>query len=84
MSGSQILYGRYLAKDRQRIHGLFTVDILVSAGLSVSVSLLLILGVAVKATALLLSEAWFCAYGTTARLLSFRSHAGDGAKRRRE
>ena len=30
VSGSQMLYGRYLAKDREKIHGLFTVNVLSS------------------------------------------------------
>ena len=33
VSGSQILYGKYLARDRQRIHGLFTVTLTASAEL---------------------------------------------------
>ncbi len=34
VSGSQILYGRYLVQDRKRIHSIFTVNILVSLGIS--------------------------------------------------
>ena len=34
VSGSQILYGRYLARDREKIHGLFTVNLLISGGLA--------------------------------------------------
>ncbi len=35
VSGSQILYGKYLGRERERIHSLFSVDLLISAGLSV-------------------------------------------------
>ena len=34
VSGSQILYGRYLAKDRDKIGGLITANLLVSGGLA--------------------------------------------------
>ena len=50
VSGSQMLYGRYLAKDRQKIHGLFTVDLLISGGLGLLSSLLLVLGAATNLT----------------------------------
>ncbi len=50
VSGTQILYGRYLAKDRQKIHGLFTANLLVSGGIAALSSLLLILGAATNAT----------------------------------
>ena len=56
VSGSQILYGRYLAKDRDKIHGLFTVDILVSAGLSLLISAFLAVCVATGATRVLVSQ----------------------------
>lgn len=56
VSGSQMLYGRYLATDREKIHGLFTVNILVSAGLAVLTSALLALGVATGATRVLVSQ----------------------------
>ena len=56
VSGSQILYGRYLAKDRENIHGLFTVNILVSAGLALLTSALLVLGVLTSATRILVSQ----------------------------
>ena len=52
VSGAQMLYGRYLARDRQKIHSLFTVDILLSAGLSLLTSAVLVLGVVTKATRL--------------------------------
>ncbi len=56
VSGSQMLFGRYLAKDRGRIQSVFTVDLVVSAGLSVVTALLLVLGVATQATRVLVSE----------------------------
>ena len=56
VSGSQILYGRYLAKDRENIHGLFTVNVLVSSGLALATSLLLVLGVLTNATRILVSQ----------------------------
>jgi len=56
VSGSQVLYGRYLAKDRDRIHGLFSVDILFSAGISLAISALLAISVVTGATRLLVSQ----------------------------
>lgn len=50
VSGSQMLYGRYLAKDREKINGLFTVNLLVSGGLAVLASLLLVTGALTGAT----------------------------------
>ena len=50
VSGSQILYGRYLAKDRQKINGLITTNLLISGGLALTASLLLVLGAATGAT----------------------------------
>ena len=56
VSGSQILYGRYLARGREKINGLFTVDVVVSAGLSLLISASLVIGVATGATRILVSE----------------------------
>ena len=56
VSGSQMLYGRYLAKDRERIHSLFTVDILIALGLSLLTSAILIVGVITGTTRLLVSQ----------------------------
>ncbi len=50
VSGSQMLYGRYLARDRQKINGLFTVNLLISGGLAAAVSLLRVIGVLANAT----------------------------------
>ena len=55
VSGSQMLYGRYLARDRQKIHGLFTVNLLISGGLSLLASGLLVLAVVTKMTTALVS-----------------------------
>ena len=38
VSGTQILYGRYLARDREKIHQLFTVNLTMTGGLSVVIS----------------------------------------------
>lgn len=56
VSGSQMLYGRYLARDREKIHGLFTVDILVSASLSLLISAPLAVGVVTGAARILVSQ----------------------------
>ena len=50
VSGSSILYGRYLARDREKINGLLTTDLVASGGLGLTVSLLLVLGVVTGAT----------------------------------
>ena len=56
VSGSQILYGRYIGKDRQHVQSVFSVNIIVSAGLSLLVSLLLVVGVVTGATRVLISQ----------------------------
>ena len=56
VSGSQMLYGRYLAKDRGRIQSVFSVNLIVSAGLSVLTVLVLVLGVVTDSTRVLVSE----------------------------
>ena len=43
VSGSQILYGRYLARDRERIHSVFTVNLLLSLGISLLTGILMAL-----------------------------------------
>ena len=55
VSGSQILYGRYLAKDREKINGLITVNLVVSGGLALAASLLMALGVVTGATRIFIS-----------------------------
>ena len=56
VSGSQMLYGRYLAKDREKISGLFTVNIAVSAGLALLTSALLAAGALTGATRVLVDQ----------------------------
>ena len=56
VSGTQILYGRYLAKDRENIHGLFTVNVIVSTALGLVVSILLAICAATGATKVLVSQ----------------------------
>ena len=56
VSGSQVLYGRYLARDRSRINHLFTVTLVVSGGLGLLTSILLIVGVQTGTTRIFVSE----------------------------
>ena len=56
VSGSQIIYGRYLAKDRYRINHLFTVNLVISGALALLTSGLLVLAVLTGATAVLTTE----------------------------
>ena len=56
VSGSQMLYGRYLAKDRKRIQSIFSVTLLVSVLLSLFTVLLLVLGASLRWTRVLVSE----------------------------
>ncbi len=46
VSGSQLLYGRYLGKEPEKIKGVFSVDLLFSALLSAVTSLILVIGAA--------------------------------------
>ena len=55
VSGSQILYGRYIVRERERIHGLFSVDLLIASIISVLTSGLMILGVVTGMTRLMVS-----------------------------
>lgn len=55
VSGSQVLYGRYLARDRSRINHLFTVTLVVSGGLGLLTSALLAIGVVTGATRVLVN-----------------------------
>ena len=55
VSGSQVLYGRYLARDRSRINHLFTATLMVSGGLGLLTSALLVLGVFTGATRILVN-----------------------------
>ena len=56
VSGSQILYGRYLARDRKHINSIFTVDILIALSLSVLTSAVMIIGALTGGTRILVSE----------------------------
>ena len=55
VSSSQVLYGRYLARDRSRINHLFTATLMVSGGLGLMTSALLVLGVFTGATRILVN-----------------------------
>lgn len=56
VSGSQMLYGRYLSQDSRRIQSVFSVNLIVSLGLSLLTALLLALGAAADVTRVLVSE----------------------------
>ena len=56
VSGTQMLYGRYLAKDREKIHGLFSANLLSSLGVSLLTAGLLALGVVTGATRVLVQD----------------------------
>lgn len=55
VSGTQILYGRYLARDRQKINNLFSVMLALSGGIALATSLLLVAAVLTGATGVLVS-----------------------------
>ena len=55
VGGSQVLYGRYLARDRSRINHLFTVTLMISGGLGLLTSVLLVVGVNSGATHVLVN-----------------------------
>ena len=56
VSGSQILYGRYLARERNRINHLFTVTLVISGGLALLTSLVLVAAVFTGGTRVLIDE----------------------------
>ncbi|MCR5301170.1 MAG: hypothetical protein K6E49_01885 [Lachnospiraceae bacterium] len=56
VSGSQVLYGRYLASDRNRINNLFTMALLISGALSLLTGFLLVAGVYTGATKILVDD----------------------------
>ncbi len=56
VSGSQMLYGRYLAKDRKRIQSIFSVTLFVSVMLSLFTVLVLVIGASLRWTRVLVSE----------------------------
>ncbi len=55
VSGSQVLYGRYLARDRSRINHLFTVTLMTAGGLGLVTGVLLVLSVYTGATHVLVN-----------------------------
>lgn len=56
VSGSQILYGRYLSRERKHINSIFSVNIIISLALAVFTSLVLVIGVFTGGTRLLVNE----------------------------
>ncbi len=56
VSGSQILYGHYLSRERKHINSLFTVNILISLALSVFTVIVLLIAVISGQTRLLVNE----------------------------
>ena len=50
VGGSQILYGRYIARNREAVHSVFTLDLLVSLIISVATSLIMVVGAVTGAT----------------------------------
>ena len=55
VSGSQILYGQYLARDRKHINTIFTVNLMIALGLSLLTSLVLVVGALTGGTRILVS-----------------------------
>ncbi|MBP5261763.1 MAG: ATP-binding protein [Clostridiales bacterium] len=55
VSGSQILYGRYLARDRKHINSVLTVNILIALAVSVLTSLAMVIGVVTGGTKMFVS-----------------------------
>lgn len=56
VGGSQILYGKYIVRERERVHSLFSSDIIFSAVMSVLTAVLLTLGAITGATRLMVSN----------------------------
>jgi len=56
VSGSQILYGRYLARDRKHINSVFTVDLVIAFALALLTSGLMAVGVFTGATKVFVSQ----------------------------
>ena len=55
VSGSQILYGQYLARDRKHNNTIFTVNLIIALGLSLLTSLVLVVGALTGGTRILVS-----------------------------
>ena len=56
VSGTQMLYGRYLAKDRQNINGLISVNLVISGGLAVFSALVMVIAAMTGATKSFISK----------------------------
>lgn len=56
VSGSQILYGRFLAQDRERINSIFTIDLLISAAMGLLTSGIMVVGVYTGGTQVLVKQ----------------------------
>ena len=56
VGGSQILYGRYVARDREAVHSVFTANLLVATIVSLATSLLMILGATTGATRVFVNQ----------------------------
>ena len=57
VGGSQLLYGKYLAEKPDSVHSVFTVDLLVSFGVSALTALVLVLGVVTHMTDRMVADA---------------------------
>ncbi len=55
VGGSQILYGRYVARNREAVHSIFTLDLVVSTIIAVATSLLMTIGALTGATRLMVN-----------------------------
>lgn len=56
VSGSQILYGRYLSRERNHINSIFTVNVLISFGLGLLTTIILVAAALTGGTRVLVSE----------------------------
>ena len=56
VGGSQILYGRYIARDRESVNSVFSINLTISAIVSVATSLLLVLAVVTGFTSVYVSQ----------------------------
>ncbi len=56
VSGTQVLYGRYLARDRSSIQSLFMVNLTISLAISVLTGLAMVLGVATNFVSVIVNE----------------------------
>lgn len=56
VSGSQLLYGIYIGKQPERVHSVFSVDLIVSFGVSVLTALVMVLSVVTHATGVMVSD----------------------------